>query len=249
MLDVNKAFLPGIGARIGAAAVLDSGEHFDVVSPITNRVLGELPICKADGVDKAVAIAAGAFDTGSWSRMNPRDRRARLLRLADLIEQNAERMAQIETIDSGRPLREARNVDISQSIVRMRWYAELTDKVCGDVAPSAPNRLGLISRGPVGALTPWNFPLMMAVTMVAPALAAGNSVILKPPELSPLSALYLADLALEAGVPPSVLQVLTVNGLDTGEAIFRHPGIHAIAFTGSTRVGAHIKGVAAANGV
>ncbi|WP_170388136.1 aldehyde dehydrogenase family protein [Ruegeria atlantica] len=252
MLEFDTAHLPKMGSRIGDNIHTDSDNFFEVKSPIAVGALGQLPICSKEEVDKAVRVANRVFDKGTWSRMHPRDRRARLLNLAALMEKNAERMAQIETIDSGRPLREARNVDVAQSIVRLRWYAELIDKIYGEIAPSSVDRLGLISREPigvVGAITPWNFPLMMAITKVAPALAAGNSVILKPPELSPLNALVLADLALEAGIPEGVFQVLTGNGRVTGEAMVRHPDIHAIAFTGSTEVGAHIMGVAAANGM
>jgi gamma-glutamyl-gamma-aminobutyraldehyde dehydrogenase/4-guanidinobutyraldehyde dehydrogenase/NAD-dependent aldehyde dehydrogenase len=241
--------LPQMGALIGSTVIKDADDRFAVKSPLHVQSLGELPVCGEAEVDHAVGIARQAFETGV---MHPRERRRKLLSLAELMEDNAERLAQLETLDTGRPLREARAVDIAESIARLRWYAELIEKVYGEIAPTGRDRLGLISREPigvVGAITPWNFPLMMAVTKVAPALAAGNSVILKPPELSPLSAILLGHLALEAGLPEGVLQVVTGNGRVTGEAMVRHPGIEAIAFTGSTEIGARIMATAAAHGM
>lgn len=247
---MHTDLLPSPGARLAGRCVTDGQGEFTVTSPVREGVLATLPICGLDEVEEAVRVAERAFE-GPWPMMHPRERKHRLLDLADRLQADGERLAQIETLDTGRPIREARALDVAQSVARLRWFAELADKLYGDVAPSGFDRLATITReaiGPVAAITPWNFPLMMAVTKIAPALVAGNPVILKPAEQSPLTALILADHAAET-LPEGVLQVLTGPGEITGEALVRHPGIRAVGFTGSTATAQRIMESAGRHGM
>ncbi len=217
-----------------------SGERFDTINPATGDVITEIARADADDVDRAVAAARSAFADGRWARRSPRERGEALVRLADLIDANAERLQLLETLDVGKPVRYSRRVDVAQASTTFRWYGEAADKVYADLAPTGPDALGLITREPVGvvgAVTPWNFPLMISAWKLAPALVAGNSVVHKPAEQSPLSALAIGELALEAGIPPGVLNVVPGFGETAGQALGRHGDVDAVAFTGSTEIG------------
>jgi len=230
----NKALIDG---RFTDAA---SGKAFDCISPRDGAVLTRVAECDAEDVDRAVAAARRSFDSGVWRDRHPRDRKAVLLKLASLIESHADELALLETLDMGKPIRDSRSIDIPLSARCMQYYGEAIDKLYDEVGPSGPGSMSLILREPLGVIAvvvPWNFPLMMAVWKVAPALATGNSVVLKPAEQSPLTAIRLGELALEAGVPPGVLNVVPGFGETAGQALGRHMDVDMIAFTGSTEVG------------
>ena len=212
----HQAFIDG---KFADAA---SGETFDCINPATGDVLAQVAACGAEDVDRAVIAARKSFDAGSWSRAAPGDRKAVLLKLADLIRQNLEEMALLDSLDMGKLITDAITVDAPGSAHFFQWYAESIDKIYDEVAPTGPGDLALIKRVPlgvVGAVTPWNFPLDMATWKSAAALAAGNSVVLKPAEQSPLSALRLAELAAEAGLPDGVLNVVPGFGVTAGESV------------------------------
>jgi acyl-CoA reductase-like NAD-dependent aldehyde dehydrogenase len=203
-------------------------------------VIAEVASGTVDDVDAAVRSARAAFDDGRWSGLAPRDRGQTLVRLAELIESNGEELQLLETLDVGKPVRYSRRVDVAQAVSTYAWYGEAADKLYDEIAPTAPDALGLIRREPVGvvgAVTPWNFPLMINSWKLAPALMAGNSVVLKPAEQAPLSALRVAELAIEAGIPPGVLNVVPGLGPSAGRALGLHPHVDAVTFTGSTEVG------------
>lgn len=216
------------------------GAEFDRVSPRDGRVVARVSAGDAEDVDVAVVSARRAFDSGRWSGRPPRRRRAVLQRLARLVEEHAEELALLESVDMGKPYTDALAVDIRVTVQTLDFYAEAVDKSYDEVAPTGRDTLATITREPlgvVGAVVPWNFPLMMAVWKIAPALAVGNAVVLKPAEQSPLTALRLAELATEAGVPDGILNVVTGFGPTAGAALGRHPGVDAITFTGSGEVG------------
>ncbi len=230
----NQAF---IGGRFVDAA---DGDAFDCINPATGTVLTRVASCKAADVDAAVAAARKAFEAGHWSRMAPGDRKAVLLRLADLIRANLVELALLDSLDMGKLVTDAATIDAPGSAHFFQWYAEAIDKIYDEVAPTGPGDLALIRRVPlgvVGAVTPWNFPLDMATWKTAAALAAGNSVVLKPAEQSPLSALRLAELAAEAGVPEGVFNVVPGFGETAGQALGLHMDVDCLAFTGSTAIG------------
>jgi gamma-glutamyl-gamma-aminobutyraldehyde dehydrogenase len=217
-----------------------SGATFDTINPATGEVLAKVPACDAADVDAAVTSARDAFESGSWSGLHPKDRKAILLKLADLIDENTTELAVMESLDAGKPIADCVGIDIPETAACIRWHAEAQDKLYDQVAPSAPDALGLIVREPIGvvaAVLPWNFPLMMMAWKIGPALATGNSVIVKPAEQTSLTALRLGELALEAGVPPGVLNIVTGMGPEVGEPLGRHMDVDAITFTGSTEVG------------
>ena len=230
----HQAFIDG--AFVDAA----SGETFDCINPATNGVLAQVASCGEEDVNRAVAAARRAFDAGSWSRAAPGERKAVLLKLAELIRENLEEMALLDSLDMGKLVTDAVTVDAPGSAHFFQWYAEAIDKIYDEVAPTGPGDLALVKRVPlgvVGAVTPWNFPLDMATWKSAAALAAGNSVVLKPAEQSPLSALRLAELAAEAGVPNGVFNVVPGFGVTAGKALGLHMDVDTLAFTGSTAVG------------
>ncbi|UWQ60830.1 aldehyde dehydrogenase (plasmid) [Leisingera caerulea] len=217
-----------------------SGKTFASVNPATGEVLAQVAECDAEDVNRAVAAGRRAFEDGRWSRMAPGDRKAVLLKLADLIRENLEEMALLDSLDMGKLVTDAATIDAPGSAHFFQWYAEAIDKVYDEVAPTGPGDLALVSRVPlgvVGAVTPWNFPLDMATWKAAAALAAGNSVVLKPAEQSPLSALRLAELAAQAGVPDGVLNVVPGFGATAGKALGLHMDVDCLAFTGSTAIG------------
>ena len=217
-----------------------SGKVFECINPATDAVLATVAECDAADVDRAVKAARAAFESGVWSAMAPMNRKAVLLRLAELIRQNLVELALLDSLDMGKLVNDAAMVDVPGSATFFQWYAEAIDKVYDEIAPTGPGDLAMITREPlgvVGAVVPWNFPLDMATWKCAAALAAGNSVVLKPAEQSPLSALRLAELASEAGVPDGVLNVLPGYGETAGQALGLHPDVDCLAFTGSTAVG------------
>jgi 4-guanidinobutyraldehyde dehydrogenase/NAD-dependent aldehyde dehydrogenase len=224
------------GQRVQAVA----GETFACHSPIDARLLGAVARCQAPDVDLAVQAARRAFDDGRWARQPPTARKAVLQRFADKILAAKDELALLETLDMGKPIRYALSVDVASAARCIRWYAEAIDKVYDEIAPTGPQALALITREPmgvIGAIVPWNYPMIMAAWKLGPALATGNSVVLKPSEKSPLTALRLADLALEAGLPPGVFNVVPGYGHEAGEALALHMEVDAVGFTGSTRVG------------
>ncbi|HEV2755932.1 MAG TPA: aldehyde dehydrogenase family protein [Actinomycetota bacterium] len=216
----------------------ETDESFDNLSPINGSVINEIPSCGEADVERAVRSARAAFDGGSWSARPPGQRKQVLLKFAELIEANADELAAIEAIDVGKAYEAARSVDIPSAIRTVYWYGEAVDKIYGEIAPTAT--MDLIVREPlgvIGAVVPWNYPLMIAAWKLGPILAAGNSVVLKPAEQSPLSALRVAELAVEAGLPDGVFNVVPGLGERAGRALGLHPDVDGIAFTGSTEVG------------
>ncbi|MFO7338724.1 MAG: aldehyde dehydrogenase [Lysobacteraceae bacterium] len=233
----TRAFIDG---RYVDAA---DGGTFECVSPIDGRVLGQVAACGAEDVERAVRAARRSFEAGTWSRARPVHRKKTLQKLAALIERHADELALLETLDMGKPIDDARKVDLAATVRCFGWTAEAIDKVYGEIAPTGLDELGLVTREPlgvVGAIVPWNFPLLMAAWKVAPALATGNSVVLKPSEKSPLSALRLAELVAEAGIPEGVFNVLPGTGQAAGEPLARHMDVDGLVFTGSTAVGKHL---------
>jgi gamma-glutamyl-gamma-aminobutyraldehyde dehydrogenase len=217
-----------------------SGARFATENPATGRQLAEVAAGDIEDIDIAVRAARRAFDAGVWSKRSPTERKQVLLRFADLLEANLQELAQLEALDAGKPITDCRDVDIPETVRTFRWYAEALDKVFDAVAPTGDDALGLIIREPigvVGAVLPWNFPLMMAAWKAAPALASGNSLIIKPAELTSLSTLRMAELAAEAGIPDGVLSVVPGLGETAGQALGRHMDVDALSFTGSTEVG------------
>ncbi|ELJ4826014.1 aldehyde dehydrogenase PuuC [Salmonella enterica] len=213
---------------------------FETVDPTTMQTLAHVSRGKKADVDLAVQAAHRVFDNGDWSQASPEQRKTVLNRFADLMEFHHEELALLETLDTGKPIRHSLRDDIPGATRAIRWYAEALDKVYGEVAPTSNNTLAMIVREPVGviaAVVPWNFPLLLACWKLGPALAAGNSVILKPSEKSPLTALRLAGLAKEAGLPDGVLNVISGFGHEAGQALALHPKVEVITFTGSTRTG------------
>lgn len=217
-----------------------SGKTFETVNPATGKVFASFTACCEQDVDNAVQIAQKAFDSGVWSKMHPTERKKVLLKLADLIESKAEELAVLETMDSGKPIGEVLGTDIPEAVHAIRWHAEFTDKRYGQYSPSGYDSVGIVIKEPVGVVAcimPWNFPIMTTTWKLAPALAEGNSVILKPATQTSLTTLRLAEIAAEAGIPEGVLQVLPGSGSQIGKALGLHNGVHAISFTGSTEVG------------
>ena len=217
-----------------------SGATFDDVSPIDGRVIARVASTDQADVDRAVVAARRAFEQGAWSRRAPQDRKRVLQRFAELILAHGDELALLETLDMGKPIGDSLAVDIPATARCIAWYAEAVDKVYDEVAPTSRDALALITREPIGvvaAIVPWNFPLIMAAWKIGPALASGNSLILKPSEKSPLTAIRLAVLAAEAGIPDGVFNVLPGFGHTAGQALALHMDVDCVAFTGSTRTG------------
>ena len=233
----TQAFIDG--AYVDAA----SGKTFACVSPINGQCRAQIAECEAEDIDRAVAASRRAFEAGVWSETSPVHRKKILQKFALLLEKHAEELALLESIDMGKPVADALAIDVAASVRCLNWTAEAIDKVYGEIAPTPQHELGLITREPlgvVGAIVPWNFPLLMASWKFAPALAMGNSVILKPSEKSPLSAIRIAELAMEAGIPPGVFNVLPGFGKGAGEPLALHMDVDGLVFTGSTGVGKHL---------
>jgi 4-guanidinobutyraldehyde dehydrogenase/NAD-dependent aldehyde dehydrogenase len=225
-----------------------SGATFDNINPATGRTLGAVAAGEQADVDRAVAGARAAFRRGDWAQAAPRDRKRVLLRLAELMLVHKDELALLETLDTGKPISDSLSVDIPSSANCIRWYAEAVDKIYDEVAPTGPRALATITREPmgvVGAIVPWNFPLLMASWKIGPVLASGNSLVLKPSEKSPLTALRVAELAMEAGLPPGVFNVVPGFGHSAGKALAAHMDVDCIAFTGSTATGKVVMQLAA----
>jgi gamma-glutamyl-gamma-aminobutyraldehyde dehydrogenase len=214
--------------------------RFTSINPATGVVVAEVAACDDADVDAAVASARAAYASGAWSRAGADVRAAALLRLADLVEQHRAELALLDSLEMGKLVHDAYHVDVPAAIGVVRYYAEAADKLTGEIAATPPGTLALIQRQPlgvVGAVIPWNFPVEMFMWKVAPALLAGNAVVVKPAEQASLSALVLARLAVEAGIPEGVLNVVPGIGEVAGQALGRHPDVDCLAFTGSTAVG------------
>ncbi|MDN3921723.1 aldehyde dehydrogenase [Roseateles violae] len=235
------ALTPDGRAFIGGERVAGrSGETFAKRSPVDGRLLGAIVRGQAADIDAAVAAARAAFDDGRWSRRSPAQRKKLLQRFAELLLAAREELALLETLDMGKPIQHALAVDVPAAARCIAWYAEAIDKLYDEIAPTGQNALALIQReaiGVVGVVVPWNYPMIMAAWKLGPALATGNSVVLKPSEKSPLTALRLAEIAVQAGLPPGVFNVVPGFGNEAGEALGLHPDVDAIGFTGSTRTG------------
>ncbi|MDH1146936.1 aldehyde dehydrogenase [Pseudomonas mosselii] len=224
----------------GRPVAARDGVTFAAVNPATGRCLAQVAACADDEIDQAVRAARRAFEHGPWARMAPAERKRVLLRLAELVLAHREELALLDSLNMGKPVMDAYNIDVPGAAHVFAWYGEALDKLYDQVAPTAASAVAMISRealGVIGAVVPWNFPLDMAAWKVAPALAAGNSVVLKPAEQSPFSALRLAELALQAGLPEGVLNVVPGLGETAGRALGLHPDVDCLVFTGSTQVG------------
>ena len=242
--DRAAAVTPDGRALIGGQRVWAlGGQQFDNRSPIDGRSLGMVARCDGQDIDAAVASARAAFEARAWAGKAPAQRKRVLIKFADLIQQHGAELALLETLDMGKPIKYSQTVDVGGAANCIRWYGEAIDKIYDEIAPTADSSLALITREPVGvvgAIVPWNYPMLMAAWKIAPALAAGNSVILKPSEKSPLTALRLGDLALQAGIPAGVFNVVPGYGNEAGAALALHMDVDCIAFSGSTRVGKQI---------
>lgn len=216
------------------------GEKFATINPATGDKVAMIAGANAKDVDLAVEKAREAFDQGRWSRLHPSKRKDMLIRLCKLITRNRRELAVMESLDSGKPIKDCEEIDIPETIHTLKWHAEAVDKIYDQMAPASDDHIAMIVREPVGvvaAILPWNFPLLMMAWKIAPALAAGNSVIVKPAEQTSLTALRLAELAMEAGLPRGVLQVLPGMGPEAGEPLGRHMDVDMVSFTGSTDTG------------
>ncbi|MCP8634471.1 aldehyde dehydrogenase [Pseudomonas mosselii] len=224
----------------GRPVTARDGATFAAINPATERCLAQVAACADHEIDQAVRAARRAFEHGPWARMAPAERKRVLLRLAELMLAHREELALLDSLNMGKPVMDAYSIDVPGAAHVFAWYGEALDKLYDQVAPTAASAVAMISRealGVIGAVVPWNFPLDMAAWKVAPALAAGNSVVLKPAEQSPFSALRLAELALQAGLPEGVLNVVPGLGETAGRALGLHPDVDCLVFTGSTQVG------------
>lgn len=213
---------------------------FETFNPATGHKIADVTLCAEEELNQAVSKAREVFERGDWSSMHPNDRKKILLEWADKIEANKQELAVLESIDSGKPISDCLEGDIPETVECLRWYAGAVDKVFGEISPSGNDVLGMVVKEPVGvvgAVLPWNFPLLMMAWKIAPAIASGNSIIVKPAEQTSLSALYVAKLAHESSLPAGVFNVLPGFGEDLGKAIGLHNDIDVVSFTGSTEVG------------
>lgn len=225
-----------------------SAQTFATLNPSTEEVISDVAAARADDVDRAVQAARTAFDAGDWPQMSARDRGQLLYKLADLIETHADELARLETFDNGKPLKESRHIDLPLTIACYRYYAGWADKIQGKTIPTGSQLFSYTRHEPIGVvgqIIPWNFPLLMQAWKLAPALAAGNTVVLKPSTFTPLTALRVGELIIEAGFPPGVVNIIPGYGATAGVAIAQHMDIDKVAFTGSTEVGHRIMEAAA----
>ncbi|WP_174362888.1 aldehyde dehydrogenase family protein [uncultured Caballeronia sp.] len=239
------------GHFIGGDYVDEGERRIDVARPSDGVMYASVPVADAAMIDRAVEDAWRAFKTSGWASMAPRERAKILRRFADLVAADVETLAPLESLGSTRPIRDASNWDVPFTAEGIRFYAEFADKLGGDVTATDHDHLGMTIAEPygvIGAIAPWNFPLVMASWKIAPALAAGNAVVLKPSEMTPFSVLRLAELAVLAGVPKGIFNVVQGDGRTTGDALVRHPKISKVTFTGSTRTGAAIMAACAESG-
>ena len=230
----NNAFIDGSYRPAG------TGKTFVTVNPATGAKLAEIAACDANDVDFAVQKARDAFEDGRWSRLHPSDRKDVLIRLCKLLTRNARDLAVMESLDSGKSIFDCETVDIPETIHCLKWHAEAIDKIYDQVAPPSDNHIAMVVREPIGVVglvLPWNFPLLMLAWKIGPALAAGCSVVVKPALETSLTALRVAELATEAGIPRGVLNIVPGGGPEVGEPIGRHMDIDMVSFTGSTVTG------------
>ncbi|MBO6855552.1 aldehyde dehydrogenase [Roseibium sp.] len=217
-----------------------SGKTFETVNPATGETLASVAACGAEDVDFAVLKAREAFEDGRWSKLHPSERKDTLIRFAKLITRNRRELAVMESLDSGKTIYDCETVDVPETIHCLKWHAEAIDKIYDQVSPASDDHIAMIVREPVGVVglvLPWNFPLLMLAWKIGPALAAGCSVIVKPAEETSLTALRIAELAMEAGIPRGVFNVVPGSGPDVGEPLGRHMEVDMISFTGSTETG------------
>jgi gamma-glutamyl-gamma-aminobutyraldehyde dehydrogenase len=232
--------LPGKAVIDGKLVGSATGATFDNIAPRNGQVLNKIALCNETDVDLAVAAARRAFEDKRWRNLHYREKKRIMFKLADLMERDLETLATLESLDSGKPIRDTISFDVPSSIRTLRYYAEALDKIHGEVGPETADRFSYAVHEPlgvVGAIMPWNFPIHLTMWKVAPALAMGNSVVLKPAELTSMTALKLGELALEAGVPAGVLNVVTGKGSVAGKAIALHMDVDMLTFTGSGPVG------------
>ena len=230
----GRAFIDG--QYVDAA----SGQTFECRSPIDGRLLAKVAACDAPDIERAVAAARRSFEAGSWSQQAPAQRKRVLIKFAELIRKHREELALLETLDMGKPIADSLSGDVPGSAQCIAWYGEAIDKIYDEVAPTDRAVLGMVTREPCGvvaAIVPWNYPLLMACWKLGPALATGNSVVLKPSEKSPLTVIRLGQLALEAGLPAGVLNVVPGFGQTAGQSLALHMDVDVVAFTGSGRTG------------
>src|SRR5712664_563151 len=217
-----------------------SGKTFETLNPANEQVLALVAEGDKADVDEAVKHARKAYEDGKWANLSPHARTRFLLKIADLIEQHAEELAELESLDNGKPIFESKNIDIPGAAETFRYYAGFATKIYGETNPSEPTMFNYTLREPVGVcgqIIPWNFPLLMAAWKIAPALACGNTVVLKPAETTSITALQLAKIFQEAELPDGVVNIIPGYGETAGAALASHPGIDKIAFTGSTEIG------------
>jgi gamma-glutamyl-gamma-aminobutyraldehyde dehydrogenase len=223
----------------GAYRQTTTGQKFSSINPATGEVLAEIESCSQKDVDAAVTVAKAKFESGVWSRRHPSERKVVLLRFADLIRENLHELAVMESLDSGKPITDCLTIDVPATADTIAWHAEAQDKLFSRIAPTDSSSLGMIVREPLGVaglVLPWNFPMLMAAWKLGPALATGNSVVLKPSQMTTFTALRMAELAVAAGLPEGVLNVVT-GSREVGEALGLHQDVRIISFTGSTEVG------------
>ena len=234
LVTPTQAFIDG--KYVDAA----SGATLETYNPSSGQVLASIADCGTEDVERAVSVARAAFEKGSWSRISPSARKTVLLRFADLVETYAKELAVLDAADAGKPITDCEEIDLPDVLHTLRWCAEAADKVFGKISATGPENLALIVREPVGvvgAVLPWNFPVAMLAWKLGPALATGNSVVVKPPKQASLSTIRIAQLASEAGLPDGVLNVVPGRGEVAGRALGLSPDVDAITFTGSTEVG------------
>ena len=240
---VSSVSFDGRAVINGERVAARDGQTFDCISPVDGRLLTQVARCGQSDIDAAVAAARAAFEDRRWAGKAPAVRKRVMIKFAELIQANGDLLALTESLDMGKPVKYAKGVDVNSAANCVRWYGEAVDKVYDEIAPTPDTALALITREPVGVvgvIVPWNYPMIMAAWKIAPALAAGNSVVLKPSEKSPLTALKLAELALEAGIPAGVFNVVPGYGPEAGSPLALHMDVDCIAFTGSTKVGKRI---------
>ena len=224
----------------GKARMAISGKTFQTINPATGGSLAQIAACGADDVNLAVEKARDAFDSGIWSKQHPSERKKTLIKLAKLIRRNSRELAVLESIESGKPIQDIETVDLPETLHCLEWHAESIDKIYDQVAPAGDDAVAMIVREPIGvvaAVLPWNFPMLMMAWKIAPALAAGNSVIVKPAEQTSMTALRIAELAHEAGIPSGVFNVVPGLGESAGKALGLHNDVDMVSFTGSTEIG------------
>jgi gamma-glutamyl-gamma-aminobutyraldehyde dehydrogenase len=240
--------LPNAAFINGAFRPAASGKTFISTNPATGDTLAEIAACGAEDINLAVLKAREAFDDGRWSRLHPSERKDVLIRLCKLITRNARELAVMESLDGGKTIYDCETVDIPETIHCLKWHAELIDKIYDQVSPASDDHIAMVVREPVGVVglvLPWNFPLLMLAWKIGPALAAGCSVVVKPAEETTLTTLRVAELAMEAGLPRGVLNVVPGGGAEVGEPLGRHMDVDAVSFTGSTVTGKRFLGYAA----